>query len=107
MTEMAARVDEPRRDGVRLLAGTIVDNAGVLRTKSVPGAQLQAAVTRGVGLSPVFAVMCVDGFITSAAGYGGPVGDMRAAPLAGPGRGRRPPLPDGHRMRVHGLPPCP
>ncbi len=49
MTELAARVDDLRRDGVRLLAGTIVDNAGVLRTKCVPGAQLQAAVTRGVG----------------------------------------------------------
>jgi glutamine synthetase len=80
VTELAARVDELRRDGVRLLAGTIVDNAGVLRTKAVPGAQLQAAVTRGVGLSPVFAVMCVDGFITSAAGYGGPAGDMRLLP---------------------------
>jgi glutamine synthetase len=80
MTEVTARVDELRRDGVRLLAGTIVDNAGVLRTKSVPGARLQAAVTRGVGLSPVFAVMCVDGFITSGGGYGGPVGDMRLLP---------------------------
>jgi glutamine synthetase len=80
MTEVTARVDELRRDGVRLLAGTIVDNAGVLRTKSVPGARLQAAVTSGVGLSPVFAVMCVDGFITSGGGYGGPVGDMRLLP---------------------------
>jgi glutamine synthetase len=80
MTEVTARVDELRRDGVRLLAGTIVDNAGVLRTKSVPGARLQAAVTSGVGLSPVFAVMCVDGFITSGGGYGGPVGDMRLVP---------------------------
>jgi glutamine synthetase len=80
MTEATARVDELRRDGVRLLAGTIVDNAGVLRTKSVPAARLQAAVTSGVGLSPVFAVMCVDGFITSGGGYGGPVGDMRLVP---------------------------
>jgi glutamine synthetase len=77
---VVARVDELRRDGVRLLAGTIVDNAGVLRTKSVPGTQLQAAATGGVGLSPVFAVMCVDGYITRGGGYGGPVGDMRLLP---------------------------
>ena len=90
---MVARLDELRHDGVRLLAGTIVDNAGVLRTKSIPGAPLQAAATGGVGLSPVFTVMCVDGYITSGGGYGGPVGDMRllpdlnAAAMLAPGTG--------------------
>ena len=66
--------------GLRMLAGTIVDNAGVTRTKVIPVARLRQAVESGVGLSPVFAVMCADDGITESASYGGPAGDMRLVP---------------------------
>ena len=65
MTELAARVDELRRDGVRLLAGTIVDNAGSCAPSPYRARSSRPLSPAGVGLSPVFAVMCVDGFITS------------------------------------------
>jgi glutamine synthetase len=64
----------------RLLLGTIVDNAGITRAKSVPGHRIAAAAAAGIGLSPVFAVMCVDDHLTSAGRYGGPVGDLRLVP---------------------------
>ncbi|HEY1641878.1 MAG TPA: glutamine synthetase family protein [Streptosporangiaceae bacterium] len=64
----------------RLLLGTIVDNAGITRAKSVPGHRIAAAAAAGIGLSPVFAVMCVDDHLTRAGRYGGPVGDMRLVP---------------------------
>jgi glutamine synthetase len=63
-----------------LLVGTIVDNAGITRAKSVPGDRIGAAVTHGIGLSPVFAVMCVDDHLTETDRYGGPAGDMRLRP---------------------------
>ena len=66
--------------GLRMLAGTIVDNSGVTRTKVIPVARLRQAVESGVGLSPVFAVMCADDGITESASYGGPAGDMRLVP---------------------------
>ena len=63
-----------------LLVGTIVDNAGIARAKSVPGDRIGAAVERGIGLSPVFAVMCADDHLTETDRYGGPAGDMRLRP---------------------------
>lgn len=63
-----------------LLVGTIVDNAGITRAKSVPGDRIGAAVASGIGLSPVFAVMCVDDHLTATDRYGGPAGDMRLRP---------------------------
>jgi glutamine synthetase len=67
-------------EATRLLLGTIVDNAGITRAKSVPGHRIAAAAAEGIGLSPVFAVMCVDDHLTSAGHYGGPMGDMRLVP---------------------------
>jgi glutamine synthetase len=67
----------PGPAATRLLLGTIVDNAGITRAKSVPGHRIEAAAAEGIGLSPVFAVMCVDDHLTRAGRYGGPVGDMR------------------------------
>jgi glutamine synthetase len=66
--------------GTSLLVGTIVDNAGITRAKSVPGNRIGAAVASGIGLSPVFAVMCVDDHLTQTDRYGGPAGDMRLRP---------------------------
>ena len=66
--------------GARLLLGTMVDNAGLVRAKSVPGPRIAAAARDGIGMSPVFAVFCADDHITGTARYGGPVGDMRVRP---------------------------
>jgi glutamine synthetase len=63
--------------GVRAVALTSVDNAGVTRVKGVPLHRLDAATTWGVGMSPVFDVFCVDDSITSSAHVEGPVGDLR------------------------------
>jgi glutamine synthetase len=75
-----AAADRLADAGLRMLAGTIVDNSGVTRTKVIPVARLRQAIECGVGLSPVFAVMCADDGITESASYGGPAGDMRLVP---------------------------
>jgi len=66
--------------GVRLLLGTLIDNAGVVRVKSIPIGKLPSAVRSGTGLSPAFAVMCVDDHVVNTAVYGGPAGDLRLRP---------------------------
>jgi glutamine synthetase len=66
--------------GVRLLLCTFVDNAGITRVKTIPIERLQSAVLSGLGLSPAFAVMCIDDHVTSTKMYGGPVGDLRLFP---------------------------
>src|SRR5262245_21934160 len=76
----AAAAEQLTSAGLRMLAGTIVDNAGVTRAKVIPAARLRHAAEHGVGLSPVFAVMCADDGITESASYGGPAGDMRLIP---------------------------
>ncbi|WP_173079529.1 glutamine synthetase family protein [Phytohabitans rumicis] len=63
--------------GVRTVALTWVDNAGVTRAKAVPVRRLEHAAAWGVGMSPVFDVFCVDDSITTSAHVGGPVGDLR------------------------------
>ena len=85
MTAAPAGADPPEAGaagiaGARLLLGTMVDNAGLVRAKSVPGPRIAAAARDGIGLSPVFAVFCADDHITETARYGGPVGDMRVRP---------------------------
>ncbi|MBA3729133.1 MAG: glutamine synthetase, partial [Actinobacteria bacterium] len=67
-------------DGVRAVALTMVDNAGVTRVKTVPTSRLEAAARFGVGLSPVFDVFLVNDHITASAEVGGPVGDLRLMP---------------------------
>ena len=66
--------------GVRGVALTWVDNAGITRVKTVPVDRLEAASTWGVGMSPVFDVFCVDDSITTSPSVGGPVGDLRLIP---------------------------
>ncbi len=67
-------------DGVRAVAITWVDNAGITRVKSVPVHRLESAATWGVGMSPVFDVFVVDDSITASPFIGGPVGDLRMIP---------------------------
>jgi glutamine synthetase len=66
--------------GVRGVALTWVDNAGLTRVKTVPLARLEAAATWGVGMSPVFDVFLVDDSATSSTHIGGPSGDLRLYP---------------------------
>jgi glutamine synthetase len=85
--EMARRAEKARAlsgslsaQGVRAVALSQVDNAGVTRVKTVPVAVLERAVTFGIGMSPVFEVFMVNDSITSSDEVGGPVGDLRLMP---------------------------
>lgn len=66
--------------GVRTVALTFVDNAGITRVKSVPLARLPHAAGWGVGMSPVFDVFLLDDSITTSRHIGGPAGDLRLYP---------------------------
>ncbi len=66
--------------GVRMVALSQVDNAGVTRVKTVPVSLLERAVRFGIGMSPVFEVFLVNDSITSSDEVGGPVGDLRLMP---------------------------
>ena len=62
--------------GVRLVIGTVVDLAGVVRTKAVPRQRFSTFVQSGMGASPSWLVFCVDfgiAFIPEL----GVVGDLR------------------------------
>jgi glutamine synthetase len=63
--------------GVRAVAITIVDNAGVTRVKTFPTSRLERAARWGIGLTPVFAVFMVNDAITASEPVAGPVGDLR------------------------------
>lgn len=63
--------------GVRAVAITMVDNAGVARVKTFPVAAIERAARWGIGLSPVFNVFLVNDAITASESIGGPTGDLR------------------------------
>jgi glutamine synthetase len=67
-------------EGVRAVALTFVDNAGITRVKSVPTARLAHAAHRGVGMSPAFDVFTSDDSIAASPHLGGPDGDLRLFP---------------------------
>ncbi|MCB0212125.1 MAG: glutamine synthetase [Anaerolineae bacterium] len=75
-----AVIQKLKEDGVRLVACTLVDNAGVTRVKCVPIDRLAGVGQYGVGLSYVFAVFAVDDHIAASPGYDTPSGDMRLLP---------------------------
>ncbi|MFF8785874.1 glutamine synthetase [Streptomyces sp. NPDC015125] len=75
--QLAARLSA---EGVRNVALTWVDNAGIARVKTVPAERLAAAAERGVGMSPVFDVFTSDDAITVSEHLGGPDGDLRLFP---------------------------
>ncbi|MDT0454132.1 glutamine synthetase family protein [Streptomyces sp. DSM 41527] len=75
--QLAARLSA---EGVRNVALTWVDNAGIVRVKTVPAERLAAAAERGVGMSPVFDVFTSDDAITASDHLGGPDGDLRLFP---------------------------
>lgn len=85
--EIARRADKAKAmteslvaRGVRAVALSQVDNAGVTRVKTVPVSLLERAVRYGIGMSPVFEVFMVNDSITSSDEVSGPVGDLRLMP---------------------------
>ncbi|MEU8348257.1 glutamine synthetase family protein [Streptomyces sp. NPDC048845] len=81
-TASVARQEAARltAEGVRGIALTWVDNAGLTRVKAIPTTQLAHAARRGIGMSPVFDVYLVDDSATSSRQTGGPAGDLRLFP---------------------------
>ena len=73
-------VDSLKQKGVRLIACTFVDNAGVTRVKIIPLRKLESATRFGVGISTLFTVFAIDDHIASSPGFDGPSGDMRLIP---------------------------
>lgn len=84
MQERAQRARQLAADlaprGVRTVALTFVDNAGITRVKSVPLDRLPHTAEWGVGMSPVFDVFLLDDSITTSPYIGGPAGDLRLYP---------------------------
>ncbi|MFF4694730.1 glutamine synthetase family protein [Streptomyces chattanoogensis] len=75
--ELAAWLE---REGVRTLALTWVDNAGIARVKAIPAARLAYAAQRGIGMSPVFDVYTSEDVMTESEHISGPSGDLRLFP---------------------------
>jgi glutamine synthetase len=73
-------MEELAAGGVDGIALTYFDNTGVTRVKAIPTARLEAAVSSGVGMSPVFDLMVLDDSVTASRTSTGPVGDLRLHP---------------------------
>jgi glutamine synthetase len=69
-----------QKEGVKLVACTFVDNAGVTRSKAVPIYNLDAAINKGVGICSLYAVLTVDDQLAPCEGFDTPSGDMRLVP---------------------------
>jgi glutamine synthetase len=74
------RVEELERAGVELVEVSFVDNAGIVRVKTVPLGRLALAATGGVGASPCFETFGSDDIMVSGRYLGGPDGDLRLVP---------------------------
>ncbi|MEU2062922.1 glutamine synthetase family protein [Streptomyces sp. NPDC013455] len=66
--------------GVRGIVLAYVDTAGVGRVKTIPTDRLEAAVTRGVGMSPVFDTFLAGDSVVRTDVLGSPDGDLRLYP---------------------------
>ncbi|MFG2138089.1 glutamine synthetase [Streptomyces sp. NPDC048650] len=75
--QLTAQLDA---EGIRTIALTWVDNAGIVRAKGVPAARLDHAARRGVGMSPVFDAFTSDDAVAASDHLGGPTGDLRLFP---------------------------
>jgi glutamine synthetase len=73
LTTVAARLEDA---GVRMVSGSVVDPAGVVRAKHVPARRVGAFHTAGMGASPSWNVFCVDNAIAFTPRFG-VVGDLR------------------------------
>ncbi|GGW10274.1 glutamine synthetase [Streptomyces capoamus] len=75
----ALAADLSARD-VRGIVLAYVDTAGVGRVKTIPTARLEAAVSRGVGMSPVFDTFLAHDRVVTTDVLGSPDGDLRLYP---------------------------
>ncbi|MFJ8029036.1 glutamine synthetase family protein [Streptomyces sp. NPDC096032] len=75
----ALTADLAARD-VRGVVLAYVDTAGVCRVKTIPTARLEAAVSWGVGMSPVFDTFLAGDSIVTTDVLGSPDGDLRLYP---------------------------
>jgi glutamine synthetase len=81
--ELATATTNLENAEVRLLSGSVVDPAGVIRAKHVPARRAGEFHAHGMGASPSWNVFCVDNAIAFTPRFG-VVGDMRLrADLAG------------------------
>ena len=69
-----------RTAGVEMIELSFIDNAGIVRVKSVPLARLLHAARFGVGASPCFETFCFDDVMVPGQYLGGPDGDLRLVP---------------------------
>ncbi|HEY0487588.1 MAG TPA: glutamine synthetase family protein [Mycobacteriales bacterium] len=69
-----------RAQGIRGVALSFVDTAGITRLKTVPVGRLARAAVWGVGMSTVFDVFLSDDSMTATADLGSPDGDLRLVP---------------------------
>jgi glutamine synthetase len=74
--DLERRHDDLRAAGVEIVAGSVIDFAGVARGKTVPLERLGAFVTAGMGASPSWNVFCIDDSIAFTEKLG-VVGDLR------------------------------
>jgi glutamine synthetase len=74
--DATARVTALREAGARVLRGTFVDSAGVLRAKQVSIERATVFHAPGLGASPVWVIFCADDAIAFTPSFG-VVGDMR------------------------------
>ena len=74
--EIAERARALADRGARILRGTFVDSAGVLRARQVPIERAVAFATDGLGTSPAISGFCADDAIELGE-HAGPVGDLR------------------------------
>ncbi|MGW4563615.1 glutamine synthetase [Streptomyces sp. NPDC004561] len=80
LRRVAALTAELAARGVRGIVLAYVDTAGVGRVKTIPTARLEAAVSWGVGMSPVFDTFLADDSIVTTDVLGSPDGDLRLYP---------------------------
>jgi len=74
--ELTAAANRLEEAGVRLVTGSVVDPAGVIRAKHVPARRARAFHVNGMGASPSWNVFCVDNAIAFTPRFG-VVGDLR------------------------------
>lgn len=80
LRRVAALTADLAGQGVHGIVLAYVDTAGVCRVKTVPTARLAAAVSWGVGMSPVFDTFLADDSIVTTDVLGSPDGDLRLYP---------------------------
>ncbi|MEU5536092.1 glutamine synthetase family protein [Streptomyces sp. NPDC020362] len=80
LSRVAALTVDLAAQGVHGIVLAYVDTAGIGRVKTIPTARLEAAVTRGVGMSPVFDTFLADDSIVTTDVLGSPDGDLRLYP---------------------------